>query len=370
MRIPYLDFVPALAEPADLAQHAAVTGRTTAGPGLVLRPYATLRADGEAIRVGADVHFGERASVHIAHGLLSTTIGDAVTVGRFGLVHACTLGTGVVVADGATVMDGAVVGAYALIAPGALVPPRKQLAGGWVYEGNPATPTRAIGRDELTQVAHALRSGGRTTLGTSDDLPPLDAAPFLPEGPFEGVLHTVRGGAPRLGRAYVAPTAVVVGDVHLADDTGVYFGCVVAAGGARIAIGEASNVQDNTLLVTDAKRGDVAIGRRVTIGHNVRMGAGRFGDDSLVGMASKVGDGVVVEPGGCIAAGAHVEPGTVVKAGWIWAGRPARAFRELKPAEREWFSKGVDVYVGYARDYLRNEGQTRISRNEGQTRIS
>jgi carbonic anhydrase/acetyltransferase-like protein (isoleucine patch superfamily) len=214
---------------------------------------------------------------------------------------------------------------------------------------------REVAPDEVEAVAHAIRTGGRATLGTSDDLPPLDASPFVPEGPFEGVLHAIHGKGPRLGRAYVAPTAVVVGDVELHDDTGTYFGCVLAAGGARIVIGEASNVQDNALIVTDERRGDVIVGRRVTIGHNVRMGAGTFGDDALVGMSSVVGDGVVVEPGGCIAAGAHVAAGTVVKSGWIWAGRPARAFRALKPAEREWFATGVNVYVGYARAY-RGEG--------------
>ena len=351
MRIPFLDFVPALAEPADLAPHAAVTGRSSAGPHLVMRPYATLRADGEAVRVGHNAFFGERASVHIAHGLLGTVIGDDVTVGRFGLVHACTLEHGVVIADGATVMDGSTVGAYALVAAGALVPPRKSLAGGFVYAGNPASPLRPIARDELEDIAQAIRTGARATLGTADDLPPLDAAPFVPEGPFEGVLHAIHGRAPTLHRAYVAPTAVVAGDVTLHDDVGVYFGCVLATGGARIVIGAASNVQDNALVVTDAKRGDVIVGERVTIGHNVRMGAGTFGDGALVGMASVVADGVIVEPGGCIAAGAHVAPGTVVKAGWIWAGRPACAFRQLKPAEREWFAQGVDVYVGYARAY-------------------
>jgi carbonic anhydrase/acetyltransferase-like protein (isoleucine patch superfamily) len=352
MRIPYRDYIPDLAPPANLAPMAAVAGRTVAGPHLELRPYATLRADGEWVRVGANGFFAERATVHIADAVLGTTIGDDVTVGRYGIVHACTVADGVVVADGATVMDGASVGAYALVAPGALVSPRKQLAGGWIYEGNPATPTREIDRDELAAIAHAIRTGMRTTLGTSDDLPPLDMAPFVPHGPFEGVLHEVHGRAPRVGRAFVAPTSVLVGDVRIADDAGVYFACALAAGDARIVVGERTNVQDNTLIVTDAARGDVTIGRDVTIGHNVRMGSGTFHDRALVGMASRVGDGVVVEPDGCIAAGAHVEPGTVVKAGWIWAGRPARPFRALKPHERDWFAQGVAVYVEYGRAYL------------------
>lgn len=351
MRVPYLDYTPELEPPVDLAPGAAVAGRTVAGAGLVLRPFATLRADGEWVRVGRNAFFGERATVHIADSVLGASIGDDVTVGRFGLVHACTVGDGVVVADGATVMDGAVVGARALIAAGAVVPPRKQLAGGWIYEGHPVTPTREIAAAELEEVARAIRRGARSTLGSSDDLPPLAMTSLVPEGPFEGVLHAVHGHSPRVGQAYVAPTSVLVGDVRIANDAGVYFACALAAGGARIEVGERSNVQDNTLIVTDAARGDVVIGCDVTIGHNVRMGAGRFGDRALVGMAAKVGDGVIVEDDGCIAGGAHVEDGTVVKAGWIWAGRPARAFRELKASEREWFALGAAVYVGYGRAY-------------------
>ena len=142
----------------------------------------------------------------------------------------------------------------------------------------------------------------------------------------------------------------------LADDAGVYFGCVLDAGDARIVLGACSNIQDNSLLLTDSVRGDLVIGERVTFGHNVRMSSGEIGDDALVGMMAIVGEHVVVERGGCIAAGAWVEPGTVVRAGWIWAGRPARAFREVKPKEREIFARGVDVYVGYGRAYLAAAG--------------
>jgi carbonic anhydrase/acetyltransferase-like protein (isoleucine patch superfamily) len=353
MRGSYHDFAPDLTLPVKLAPTAAVVGRTVAGPGLELRRLATVRADGEWVHIGRNGFFAERATVHIAHAMLGATIGDDVTVGRFGLVHACTIEHGVVVADGATVMDGAVVGAHSLIAPGALVPPRKHLPGGFLYEGNPASPLREITRAELSEAAHGIRNGSRTTLGTYDDLPPLDMTSFVPEGPFEGALHALHGVAPRIGAAFIAPTSALVGNVEVGDDAGIFYGCVLAAGGARIAVGERTNVQDNTLIVTDRARGDVVIGDDVTIGHNVRMGAGRFGDRSLVGMASVVGHGVVVEPGGCIAAGAHVEPGTVVKAGWIWAGRPARAFREVKDTEREMFASAVDTYIEYGAAYRR-----------------
>ena len=70
----YLEFLPDLSPPVELALSAAVVGRTTAGPGLTLRDYATLRADGEVIRIGANAYFGERATVHIADSRLGTTI--------------------------------------------------------------------------------------------------------------------------------------------------------------------------------------------------------------------------------------------------------------------------------------------------------
>ena len=149
----------------------------------------------------------------------------------------------------------------------------------------------------------------------------------------------------------MAPTALVAGDVAVADDAGIYFACAVVAGGAHIAIGAGTNVQDNAILVTDDSRGALSIGSGVTIGHNVRMGAGTIGDDALIGMGAELGDGVVVEAGACVGGRSWVGPGTIVKAGWIWAGRPARAFRVIRPDERAGFARAGEVYVRYTRAY-------------------
>jgi len=350
-KLNYLDFNPALTPPSTFADTAYAIGRMKAGRSLTLRPFATVRADGETITIGSDGYFGERATVHIADGLLPTAVGNDVSVARFALVHACTLGDGVVVADAATVMDGAVVGPHALIAPGAVVPPRKQLAGGLVYEGHPAQPTRPISRAEIELAAASVRAGDPLRDFATVDLPPLDVSPFIATAGGSAPLYARAGRVPTIEDAYVAPTAALIGDVRMARSSSVFFGCVLDAGDARIAIGPYTNVQDNSLFVTDGARGDLVLGERVTIGHNVRMGSGRIDDDALIGMSSIVGDHVVVERGGCIGAGAWVEPGTVVKAGWIWAGRPARAFRELKPAERAEFARACDVYIRYSGDY-------------------
>lgn len=349
----YREFRPELEGNPRLARDSAVIGRVHAGAGLRLAPYATLRADGEHIRLGSEVEFAERATVHIADSVLPAVIGDRVSVGRYALVHACTMHEGCVVGDCAVVMDGAEIGPYAVIAAGALVPPRKRLAGGWLYSGAPAEPVREVDRAEVERLRVALRSGAGDGLVCASALPPLDMSPYAQGQEGGGHVLGVAGRFPRIEEhAYAAPTALLAGDVRLAREASVWFACAVYAGDGRIEIGARSNIQDNSLLETDARRGSILIAEDVTVGHNVRMGACVVEPDCLIGMGCEIGDGCVVERGACVGARAILEPGTRVEAGWIWAGRPARAFRPLKPEEAEAFRVGRRVYVGYARTYL------------------
>ena len=342
----YTIYGPLIGPDANLAPDSAVIGRTRAGARLTLGPYATVRADGEHILLGDDCFFGERSTVHISDSLLPSVVGNRVAVARYALVHACTLGDDVVLGEAAVVMDGAVVGTGAVIGPGALVPPRKQLEGGWLYQGNPAQAVRQVCAEELQGAQHAVRNGlPHPLVGVEQSLLAL---------PHWMSARTAADGAPRLDAgSYVAPGALLAGDVRLAAEVGIWFGCVLCAGGASIVVDQGSNVQDNSFLVTAAGRGDIRIGRNVTVGHNVRMGACTVADDSLIGMGAELEDGVVVARGGMVAARAYVEAGTLVEAGHIWAGRPARAFRPVSEAEQKFFQRGKEVYIVYARDYRR-----------------
>ena len=105
MIIDYLHHKPAIGDGAAIAGRGIVIGRSTIGSRPSFSDYATVRADGENIRIGANVWFGEHATVHIADQILGAVIGDDVTVGRYGLVHACTLGDGVRVEDGGLVLS-------------------------------------------------------------------------------------------------------------------------------------------------------------------------------------------------------------------------------------------------------------------------
>src|SRR5512138_3487718 len=93
IKLRYRDFETRLGDGAVVADTAAVIGRIVAGARLTLRPYATVRADGEHIRIGNHVYFGEHATAHIVDAKIGTTVGDDMTVGRYGVVHGCTLGS-------------------------------------------------------------------------------------------------------------------------------------------------------------------------------------------------------------------------------------------------------------------------------------
>jgi carbonic anhydrase/acetyltransferase-like protein (isoleucine patch superfamily) len=348
--LPYLGTLPQIGSGGSYAAGSVLIGRVIAGDRLLMGKLASFRADGHDIRVGDDCRFLDRATIHIADSVLPTTVGDRVDVGRFALVHACELGDDCVLGDAAVIMDGSSLGAGSVLAAGALVPPRKQLEGGWLYQGNPAKALRRIDACELQALRRALIAGQAGSVVTSNELPPLDMSPFLPLG-RSGPCFALGGKEPRVsGRSYIAPTAVVAGEVDLADDTSVWFACVLRANFHRIRIGARSNVQDNSLLL--AETGDIVIGSDVTVGHNVRMRSCVIEDEALIGMGCEMGDGVIVRRGGCVAARSLVEPGTEVAAGDIWAGRPAQRFRPMGADEHAFFQRGKDVYVRYTQTYL------------------
>lgn len=344
--IPYLDFHPQLAGDMEAAVDAAVIGRAEVGARCHLGQLATLRADGESIRIGADCWFGDFSTVHIAHSAFAAVVGNGVTVASFGLVHACDFGAGCVVGEHALVMDNSRIGAGAVIAADSVVPPGKTLDGGWLYAGVPAKAVREISAAELANLHGLLRSGAQSADAAINALLRSAAQVAAPR-------HAAGSGLPAklTQAAYVAPTAMLDGNLSLGTGASVWFG-VEMVGGGDIVIGAGSNVQDNTRIELHAGE-RVQIGARVTVGHNVRMAACVVEDGAMVGMGSRVGAGTIVRAGGVIAAGAETAPGTEVAAGEIWSGAPARRWKPLPEDNRANFARGVDVYIEYAKNYSR-----------------
>src|SRR5512147_1401466 len=95
--------------PLHFGVQAAIIGRVKLGAGAWLAESSTIRADGHDVRAGRDLVLGPRATVHIAHELYPTLIGDQVTIGEYAVIHACELGDGCVIEDGAVILDGSVI---------------------------------------------------------------------------------------------------------------------------------------------------------------------------------------------------------------------------------------------------------------------
>ncbi len=152
--------------------------------------------------------------------------------------------------------------------------------------------------------------------------------------------------------AFIAGGAVVIGDVHIGAQSNVWFGCIIRGDVNCIRIGERTNIQDGTVIHVTRKTGPTIIGSGVTIGHSVLLHACTLEDDCFIGMHSTIMDGAVVESGAWVAAGAIVTPGKRIPKGQIWAGNPAKYFRDLKPEETAFIPISSNNYVELARDYI------------------
>lgn len=142
--------------------------------------------------------------------------------------------------------------------------------------------------------------------------------------------------------AFIAPNAVVIGDVEIGAHANIWFNVVIRGDDAPIRIAAGANIQDGTVVhVThDVPSGGehipTIIGEDVAIGHMALLHGCTLEPGAFVGMKACVMDKAVVQSGAMVAAGAVVTPRKVVKAGELWAGTPARYTRALKPEEIEY----------------------------------
>jgi carbonic anhydrase/acetyltransferase-like protein (isoleucine patch superfamily) len=130
--------------------------------------------------------------------------------------------------------------------------------------------------------------------------------------------------------AFVAPGAVLAGDVRLGPRSSVWFGCVLRSEVEAVRIGEETNVQDLTVVHTDPGS-PCTLGDRVTVGHRVVLHGCTVEDDALVGMGAVVMNGAVVGRGAVVAAGAVVPQGMQVPAMALVAGVPAQVLDRPVP---------------------------------------
>ena len=149
---------------------------------------------------------------------------------------------------------------------------------------------------------------------------------------------------------FIAPTATVIGDVTLGEDTGIWFGAVVRGDRDRIEIGPGSNVQDNAVAHTSTGY-PTRIGRDVSVGHGAILHGCTIGDRALVGMGAIVMNGAVVGEDTIIAAGAVVTEGAAIPAGSVVMGVPGKVVKQATAEQREKIRRNAERYIALAREY-------------------
>lgn len=174
--------------------------------------------------------------------------------------------------------------------------------------------------------------------------------------PFRGIMPKIAADA------FIAETAVIIGDVEIGPGSSIWYGCVVRGDVNKIRIGANTNLQDGTIVHCNHDRnGDYRetgggepthIGDNVVVGHMVLLHACTVGDNAFIGMRALVLDRAVVEPWAMVAAGATVTPGKIVPSRELWAGMPARRARTLSDDDLAMGPYIADHYRELSAEYL------------------
>ena len=153
--------------------------------------------------------------------------------------------------------------------------------------------------------------------------------------------------------AFVAPTAVLIGDVIVEADASIWFGVVIRADNGPIRIGARANVQDNAVLHVSENCATI-VGADVTIGHGAIMEDCTIERGALVGTRAVVLNGAVVGERSLVAAGSVVGANFIVPPQTLVAGSPAVVKKQLTGVAAEWVDHATDEYVALSRTYLRH----------------
>lgn len=143
--------------------------------------------------------------------------------------------------------------------------------------------------------------------------------------------------------AFVAPGAVVRGEVHLAENSSVFYNAVLRGDRAPISIGEGTNIQDNCVVHVEYDL-PVTVGKNVTVGHGAILHGCTVGDETLIGMGAIILNGAQIGKGCLIGAGALVTQNAVIPDGCMAVGSPARVKRPLTPEEMDGLRRSAADY--------------------------
>jgi carbonic anhydrase/acetyltransferase-like protein (isoleucine patch superfamily) len=176
--------------------------------------------------------------------------------------------------------------------------------------------------------------------------------------PFEDKEPRVHPGA------FVAPTAVLIGDVTVEDGASVWFGSVLRGDFNRIVVGAGTSVQDNSVIHTNEGL-PTTIGQNVTVGHLSLLEGCEVEDGALIGMGSIVLNRARIGRRAMLAAGSVVREGQEIPPEVLAAGVPAQVKKELGGSSSAWVEMAAREYQSLRLEYMGKVGQTADNRKGG-----
>jgi carbonic anhydrase/acetyltransferase-like protein (isoleucine patch superfamily) len=166
-------------------------------------------------------------------------------------------------------------------------------------------------------------------------------------------IYQLDGKAPRLAdeeSIWIAPDAVLIGDVSVGRNAGIWFGAVIRGDNEPIVIGADSNVQEHTVMHTDPGF-PLTVGVGCTIGHRALLHGCVVGDNSLIGMGAIVLNGARIGRNSLVGAGALVTEGREFPDNSLIVGAPAKAIRVLDEAAATRLRASAAHYVANGRRF-------------------
>lgn len=158
---------------------------------------------------------------------------------------------------------------------------------------------------------------------------------------------------PPVGEYWIAPNATVLGDVILHPGASIWFGAVLRGDNDPITIGPDSNIQDGSVLHTDAGE-PLTIGRGVTVGHMAMLHGCEIGDNTLIGIGAVVLGRAKIGKNCLIGANALITEGKVIPDNSLVMGQPGKVVRELEPGQIEALRASAAHYVQNWKRYARD----------------
>ncbi len=144
--------------------------------------------------------------------------------------------------------------------------------------------------------------------------------------------------------AWVAPGACVIGDVHLGEESSVWYGAVLRGDTEPIRVGARTNIQDGCVLHADPGYPAI-VGEDCVIGHNAIVHGSEIENGCLVGMGATVLNGARIGEGSIVAAGALVPEGKEFPPRSLIVGIPAKHVKDLNEEQTQDIARGVKTYV-------------------------